>query len=254
MSHSYIISLAGREHQHFAETICHQIELSSLERGTGIAKRTPEFIRQKMTEGKAVIALSESGEWAGFSYIESWNEDKFVANSGLIVAPQFRKNGLSKAIKREIFNLSRKKYPHAKVFSLTTGPAVMKINSDLGYRPVTYSQITDDENFWKGCQSCVNHQILMSKERKNCLCTALVYDPVLHEQKNVETSENNENKITAIQKMDTSIYENVKNAVQLFFKSNSKNLFRISFLLGRNKNEAIKSKFLELPVLNNYNK
>ncbi|HRG91111.1 MAG TPA: hypothetical protein PLW44_18940, partial [Chitinophagales bacterium] len=60
---------------------------------------------------------------------------------------------------------------------LTTGLAVMKINSDLGYEPVTYSELTDDEEFWKGCQSCVNFQILQSKERKNCLCTAMLYDP-----------------------------------------------------------------------------
>ncbi len=217
MNHTFIITIAGKEHQRHSETICKQIEISAQERGTGIAKRTPEYICQKMEEGKAVIALTTDGVWAGFSYIEAWDEGKFVANSGLIVASEFRKNGLSKEIKKHIFRLSREKYPQAKVFSLTTGPAVMKINSDMGYRPVTYSQITEDENFWKGCQSCVNHQILMSKERKNCLCTALVYDPVLHEQKNVVPSENNENKITPIQKMDTGIIENMKKAVQLFF-------------------------------------
>jgi hypothetical protein len=53
----------------------------------------------------------------------------------------------------------------------------MKINSDLGYEPVTYSELTQDNAFWKGCTSCVNYQILMSKERKNCLCTAMLYDP-----------------------------------------------------------------------------
>jgi hypothetical protein len=53
----------------------------------------------------------------------------------------------------------------------------MRINSGLGYKPVTYSELTDDEAFWKGCQSCVNFEILQSKSRTNCLCTAMLYDP-----------------------------------------------------------------------------
>ena len=58
----------------------------------------------------------------------------------------------------------------------------MKINSDLGYEPVTYSELTDDEEFWAGCKSCVNYDILMSKDRKNCMCTAMLYDPADHYQ------------------------------------------------------------------------
>ena len=130
-----------------------------------------------MMEGKAVIAFSIEGEWAGFCYIETWSHGEYVANSGLIVSPHFRKGGLAKMIKRKIFDLSRTKYPDAKIFGLTTGLAVMKINSELGYEPVTYSELTDDEAFWAGCKSCVNYDILMSKERKNCLCTAMLYDP-----------------------------------------------------------------------------
>jgi hypothetical protein len=214
MNQRFIITIAGIEHKQYAETICQQIEISALERGTGIAKRTPEYICQKMEEGKAVIALTLDGEWAGFSYIESWSEGKFVANSGLIVAPTFRKDGVAREIKKHIFRLSKEKYPGSKIFSLTTGPAVMKINSDLGYKPVTYSQITEDENFWKGCQSCVNHQILMSKERKVCLCTALLFDPSQHEKNKADLPENN---IDCIEKSYTSFYESVKKAVQLFF-------------------------------------
>lgn len=146
-------------------------------RGTGIAKRTPEYVSAKIREGKAVIALSPEGEWAGFCYIETWGHGKYVANSGLIVAPKFRKSGLAKAIKKKIFELSHTKFPEAKIFGLTTGLAVMKINSELGYEPVTYSELTDDEEFWKGCRSCVNFEILQSKERKNCLCTAMLYNP-----------------------------------------------------------------------------
>ncbi|MDO8969279.1 MAG: hypothetical protein Q7U74_01235, partial [Saprospiraceae bacterium] len=133
---------------------------------------------QKMTEGKAVIAFSDRGEWAGFCYIETWGDGQHVANSGLIVSPMFRKGGVAKQIKRRIFELSRSKYPEAKIFGLTTGLAVMKINSELGYEPVTYSELTDDEAFWAGCQSCINYDILLSKERKVCLCTAMLYQPV----------------------------------------------------------------------------
>ena len=157
-------------------------------RGTGIAKRSPEYVEQKMQEGKAVIAVTTNGDWVGFCYIEVWGHNGFVANSGLIVAPVFRKTGVAKAIKKRIFELSREKYPEAKIFGLTTGLAVMKINSDLGYEPVTYSELTDDEEFWAGCKSCVNYDILMSKERKNCMCTAMLYDPADHYEPE-ETSE-----------------------------------------------------------------
>jgi len=153
------------------------MERSAKARGTGIAKRSPEYLQQKMNEGKAVIAFSTEGEWAGFCYIETWGHGKYVANSGLIVSPNFRKGGLARLIKRKIFELSRHKYPEAKIFGLTTGLAVMKINSELGYEPVTYSELTDDDAFWAGCKSCVNYDILVSKERKNCLCTAMLYDP-----------------------------------------------------------------------------
>ena len=149
-------------------------------RGTGIAKRSPEYIIKKIEEGKAVIAVTPIGEWVGFCYIEAWGHDAFVANSGLIVSPAYRKSGIAKKIKENIFQLSREKYPHAKIFGLTTGLAVMKINSDLGYEPVTYSELTDDEQFWAGCKSCVNYDILMSKDRKNCMCTAMLYDPADH--------------------------------------------------------------------------
>lgn len=156
------------------------MEASAAARGTGIAKRSPDYIEQKIDEGKAVIAITDHNEWVGFCYIETWSHGEYVANSGLIVAPAHRKSGVAKLIKQKIFNLSRQKYPEAKIFGLTTGLAVMKINSDLGYEPVTYSELTQDEAFWAGCKSCVNYEILMSKERKNCMCTAMLYDPKDH--------------------------------------------------------------------------
>ncbi len=181
-TNTFIVCVADTSHIHLSELICAEMAESAKARGTGIAKRSPEYIRQKMLEGKAVIALTPGGEWAGFCYIETWGHGEYVANSGLIVAPSFRKSGLAKLIKKKIFQLSRTTYPQAKIFGLTTGLAVMKINSDLGYEPVTYSELTDDNSFWDGCKSCVNHPILMSKERKNCLCTAMLYDPAEKEK------------------------------------------------------------------------
>ena len=181
MEHSSIIIRAAIDTDvKYATTITAEMESSAKARGTGIAKRSPEYIIKKIEEGKAVIAVTPEGEWVGFCYIEAWGHDAFVANSGLIVAPAYRKSGIAKRIKENIFHLSREKYPHAKIFGLTTGLAVMKINSDLGYEPVTYSELTDDEQFWAGCKSCVNYDILMSKDRKNCMCTAMLYDPADH--------------------------------------------------------------------------
>ncbi len=173
----FVVSVATDEHTPFAQTICDEMAESAKARGTGIARRSPEYVASKMHEGKAVIAFHCDGRWAGFSYIESWGHGNYVANSGLIINPEFRRIGLAKAIKTATFYLSLKRFDGAKLFGLTTGLAVMKINSELGYRPVTYSELTTDEAFWKGCESCVNYQILMSKERKNCLCTAMLFDP-----------------------------------------------------------------------------
>jgi len=175
--------LATTDDKHYAETIIKEMEESAKARGTGIAKRSAEYIEKKMDEGKAVIAVAPDGTWVGFCYIEAWEHGKYVANSGLIVAPAFRKTGVATQIKHKIFELSREKYPTSKIFGLTTGLAVMKINSDLGYEPVTYSELTNDEEFWKGCTSCVNFDILTSKQRKNCLCTAMLFDPAEAEAK-----------------------------------------------------------------------
>ena len=175
-----IIRVATPDDKIYSTTITGEMETSAMARGTGIAKRSPEYIEQKIDEGKAVIAITHDGKWVGFCYIETWSHGEYVANSGLIVAPEFRKSGVAKSIKQKIFALSREKYPNAKIFGLTTGLAVMKINSDLGYEPVTYSELTQDEDFWAGCKSCVNYEILMSKERKNCMCTAMLYDPKDH--------------------------------------------------------------------------
>lgn len=173
------IIVASTEHIKYVEEILGTINRAAKVRGTGIAKRSPEYVKQKMIERKAVIALCK-GEFAGFSYIESWSNKKFVANSGLIVADKYRGIGLAKQIKRRIFDLSREMYPDAKIFSLTTGEAVMKMNNELGYRPVAFCSLTEDDAFWKGCESCVNFDILQRNGRRMCLCTGMLYDPAEH--------------------------------------------------------------------------
>ncbi len=188
------------------------MESSAKARGTGIAKRSPEYVAAKMLEGKAVIAFHKDGTWAGFCYIETWSHGDFVANSGLIVAPQFRKAGLAKAIKHKIFELSRTKYPEAKLFGLTTGLAVMKINSELGYEPVTYSELTQDEEFWKGCRSCVNYDILTMKERKNCMCTAMLFDPVEKAKDAEKVKEENLEKMTK----KATLFQRIESAIKSF--------------------------------------
>lgn len=170
------VLVAGKEHMSYVDVILETISDAAKVRGTGIAKRSPEYIKLKIVEGKAIIALSDK-EFAGFCYIESWQDKKFAANSGLIVVEKFRGHGLAKTIKQKAFELSRTMYPNAKIFGLTTGLAVMKINSELGYRPVTFSELTEDEAFWKGCASCVNYDILQRTNRKHCLCTGMLFDP-----------------------------------------------------------------------------
>ena len=180
----YIVQTARYEHLQLAEEICRHMEESAKARGTGIAKRSPDYIKQKMVDGKAVVATTAKGQFVGFCYIETWGHGKYVANSGLIVHPDHRKSGIAKEIKQKIFDLTRKTYPAAKIFGITTSLAVMKINSALGYKPVTFSELTDDDNFWKGCASCTNYDVLTRTNRKMCLCTGMLYDPVEEEKPN----------------------------------------------------------------------
>lgn len=170
------IVVANTSHFKYAQIICDTIADSAKVRGTGIARRTPEYIKKKLENGNAVIALDKD-TFAGFCYIEVWGHEKYVANSGLIVHPDYRSIGLAKKIKASIFELSQKKFPGAKIFGITTGLPVMKINYELGYKPVTFSELTDDPEFWKGCQTCKNFDVLTRTEQKMCLCTGMLYDP-----------------------------------------------------------------------------
>lgn len=170
------VIFAEVEHAIYAEHICQLIYESALQRGTGIAKRSPEYIISKIKGGKAVVAL-DGERLVGFSYIECWEHGDFVATSGLIVDPEYRGIGLAESIKRKTFDLARKRFPYAKLFSITTSLPVMKLNSRLGYVPVTFSELTEDNEFWQGCEGCCNYDILMRNNRRMCLCTGMLYDP-----------------------------------------------------------------------------
>ncbi|MGB5370082.1 MAG: GNAT family N-acetyltransferase [Flavobacteriaceae bacterium] len=204
------IVIADESHFKYAQIICDTIEESAKVRGTGIAKRTPEYIHKKLQNSNAVIAL-DGDTFAGFCYIEVWGHEKYVANSGLIVHPDYRERGLAKLIKKAIFELSRKKFPQAKIFGITTGLAVMKINYELGYKPTTFSELTDDPEFWKGCQTCKNFDILTRTERKMCLCTGMLYDPSL------------ETKAVTEDKFNTKAFKRLKSIKEtLFLKKKDK--------------------------------
>lgn len=214
MSVRFLIETGHAGHAAHAETICAAIAEAAHARGTGIARRTPAYIVDKLTEGKAIIAFAlvedpaengpgairgtamenlsgtmrevdagnrrsatDAGQvFAGFCYIETWGGKKYVANSGLVVRPEYRHSGLAREIKRRAFELSRTRFPEAKLFGITTSHAVMKINTDLGYVPVPFSELTDDDEFWSGCRSCPNHDILERTRRRMCLCTGMLYD------------------------------------------------------------------------------
>lgn len=173
------VMVAVPEHERYVDTILDTIAAAAAVRGTGIARRTHEYIATKMKEAKAVIALCGE-KFAGFSYIETWGNKQYVTTSGLIVHPDYRGLGVAKRIKDLTFTLARTRWPHAKIFSLTSGAAVMAMNTHLGYQPVTFADLTDDEAFWRGCEGCVNVDILKRTGRKYCICTAMLYDPTEH--------------------------------------------------------------------------
>ncbi len=204
------IIIADESHASYAEIICSTIEESAKDRGTGIARRTPEYILKKMASENAIIAL-DGERFAGFCYIEVWSHEKFVANSGLIVHPDYRNQGLAKDIKKAIFEHSKRKYPHSKIFGITTGLAVMKINYELGYQPVTFSELTEDDSFWNGCQTCKNFDILQRTERKMCLCTGMLYDPAKKENSRKGT------------KFNDKAFKRLKNIKQTLFNRKEKN-------------------------------
>lgn len=212
---SVSIYFGSSKHAVYAEEICALIEKAAQQRGTGIAKRDPNYIKTKFDNENAVIAL-DGNKLVGFCYIEIWENKKYVANSGLIVHPDYRGLGLAKKIKAKAFELSRKKYPESKLFGITTSLPVMKINSDLGYKPVTFSELTQDDTFWKGCQSCPNYDILSRNDRKNCLCTGMLYDPQHPNNKPKEEREANIRKFYRWVQMKTASVQKLIKPLKVF--------------------------------------
>jgi hypothetical protein len=197
------IVIANESHIKYAQIISDTITESAKVRGTGIARRTHEYIIKRLENGNAVIAL-DGDNFAGFCYIEVWGHKKFVANSGLIVHPDYRNQGLAKKIKKAIFELSRKKFPDAKIFGITTGLAVMKMNYELGYKPVTFSELTDDPEFWKGCQTCKNFDVLTRTDHKMCLCTGMLYDP--KDKTRIKKSKRSAKSIESLKKIKSNLF------------------------------------------------
>lgn len=178
------VLVADASHEKYVDTILTTITEAAKVRGSGIASRTHEYVATKMKERKAVIAL-HGEEFAGFCYIESWENKHYVANSGLIVVPKFRGHHLATRIKKVAFTLSRLRWPQAKIFGLTSSGPVMRINTMLGYVPVPFSELTQDDEYWKGCGTpehpcCVNYDVLQRTGRKYCVCTGMLYDPAQH--------------------------------------------------------------------------
>lgn len=221
------VVIASLEFVKYAEEISFQMEESAKARGTGIAKRPPEYLVQKMEEGKAIIAFTKAGIWVGFCYIETWQHGKFVANSGLIVHPNFRNSGVAKTIKAKAFDLSRTKFPDAKIIGITTSLAVMKINSELGYEPTTFSELPVDEAFWKGCKSCINYDVLTRTERKHCLCTGMIFKPEWEKKKLEKENQEKQIEIEPIEEgenhekwnflKDLKVVERLKNIKEKMF-------------------------------------
>ncbi|MET0244062.1 MAG: N-acetyltransferase [Flavitalea sp.] len=181
--HGYKVRIANKDDEKFASEISMETKRSAIARGSGIANRSPDLIIQKMRAGRAVVAVTGDGRWAGFSYVEPWANGEFVSNSGMIVSPEFRKGGVAGAIKRKIFALSRKLFPKSKIFSITTGFAIMKMNAKLAFETVTFEQLPHESAFWEGCSSCIHYNLLNSQNRKNCLCTAMLFTPAIIKNK-----------------------------------------------------------------------
>jgi hypothetical protein len=178
------VQVADASHEKYVDTILTTITEAAKVRGSGIASRTHEYVATKMKERKAIIAL-HGEEFAGFCYIESWENKHYVANSGLIVVPKFRGHHLATRIKKTAFTLSRLRWPKAKLFGLTSSGAVMKINTALGYVPVPFAELTQDDEYWKGCGTpehpcCINCDVLARTNRRYCVCTGMLYDPAKH--------------------------------------------------------------------------
>jgi hypothetical protein len=170
-----VVRLATEHDQRFVQNIITEIEIASQIKGTGICKREPAFISQKITEGNAVMAVTPSGAWAGFCYIQPHDNGQFVSSCALVISRNFRNRGIASQIKAQVLALAKNKYPAARIFGLTTSHVVERINAQLNYVEVSYAEVTQADTFWQSCRSCENYQLLLQQDKKKCLCKAMVY-------------------------------------------------------------------------------
>lgn len=173
----FLIITAHSGHEVHAAYISQLIQDGAKARGIGRGGRPAEYLAQKMRDGHAIIAFDDFGHVAGFSFLDIWEGGSFVANAGFIVAPEYRGLSLGKEIKVKAFELARDLFPDAKIFGITTTPAVMHMNNALGYVAVPYAELPQDEKYWAGCAKCPFYDVLVRANRKSCLCTAMLYDP-----------------------------------------------------------------------------
>jgi len=80
----------------------------------------------------------------------------------------------------------------------------MKINSQLGYKPVTFSELTNNQSFWNGCQTCKNYDVLQRTEQHMCLCTGMLFDP-------------NSKEIKTHKKIKAKVFKRLKSIKQTLF-------------------------------------
>ena len=170
------VEVASEEHIPYIKDILAAIYEASQDKNNSIVMRDPDYLAAKMKEGKAVIALCD-GDFAGFCYIECWEEERYVANSGLIVKPEYRGQHLASRIKKKIFEVSREMFPNACIFSITKSQAVKKMNTALGFKQAPYEELTSDPKFWKGCDTCPYFPELLANNYKSCQCTGLLFSP-----------------------------------------------------------------------------
>lgn len=171
------VTVATEAHIIYIKDILAAIYEASQVPGNSIVMRDPDYLALKMREGKAVIALCDDGSFAGFCYLECWQDEQFLANSGMIVKPEYRGQGLATRIKQEIVRVCHEMFPDAAIFGITKSEAIKKISLRLGFEEVPYTEITTDPKFWKGCDTCRHYDELLANGGRSCHCTALILKP-----------------------------------------------------------------------------
>lgn len=164
------VRIATGEDSHFAEDASRLIDDAA--KSHDIARRDPAMLQDKIGEGHAVVAVDDR-TLVGFAYFSTWEGGRFVSHSGLVVHPDYQGIGLGKRIKLKLFDASEALFPDAATMSLTTSSAVEKLNLSLGFEPVPLSELTDDPEFWKGCETCRNYAETKARGDQ-CCCSGML--------------------------------------------------------------------------------